>query len=107
MPSYETRSIARGLHYYRALEQGYKVCRGCDKMIKSEGTNCPFCSQKFVWWTSKKYAKEQREKAQQANKERHCSRCGSGKTKKANGYPLWLKDGQDGWLCEPCYRKRG
>jgi hypothetical protein len=76
-------------------------------MIKAEGTHCPFCSQKFVWWTSKKYAMAQRERAQQANKERCCSQCGGKKTRKVNGYPLWLKDGNGGWICEKCYRKHG
>lgn len=75
-------------------------------MIKAEGTQCPFCNQRFAWRMNAKYLEKKRAQAQEANKERHCSTCGSTKTKKASGYPIWLKDGNGGWLCELCYRRQ-
>lgn len=40
--SMETKGI-NGHLFYMLIEQGFRVCRGCDCMIKFPGIYCPCC----------------------------------------------------------------
>lgn len=110
---YETRPYSSNpIYLIRAYGEGFKRCTGCDVMIKTEGARCPSCKRILKTRTQRgsKAGLKEAFKKLPSKVEHVCSVCNATHSSTYNKglctYERWHRDGNGGWHCESCHKRK-
>lgn len=114
-------SNPHSVYYYL---KGWRGCCICGLLFNWDGKYCPHCGRTLRTKPSSKKGRRHFfelvnnavkkltyiQKIEKMKSEKQCSMCGSRDCRNYNirinrRYPIWVHDGNGGYLCQPCYRR--